>query len=159
MALIDCIDLIDEQLYEHRRALIDLFREAVAGILPYADEKSGMFYQVIDRKDLKGNYTETSGTAMVAYAVFKGVRLGVLQADRWLPLARKAWTGLTTTKMITGEDGETHICDMCRVAGLGPGDKRDGSVAYYLSEDRCCDEVKGVAAFLMAASEAMRAEK
>ena len=37
--------------------------------------------------------------------------------------------------------------------------KRDGSVAYYLSEDRCCDEVKGVAAFMMACSEALLAKE
>ncbi|MBR4711411.1 MAG: glycoside hydrolase family 88 protein [Clostridia bacterium] len=158
MAMIDCIDFCDEQMFEHRQYLVELFREAVAGIRPWMDGETGLIYQVIDRADVPGNYLETSGSAMLCYALFKGVRLGVLQEDRWLPLARKAWNGLTGTKMITGADGETHICDMCRVAGLGPGDKRDGSVAYYLSEDRCCDEVKGVAAFLMAASEAMRAE-
>lgn len=159
MALIDCIDFCDEQMFEHRQALVEIFREAIAGILPWTDPETGLIYQVIDRADVKGNYLETSGSAMLCYALLKGVRLGVLQSDRYLPAGLKAWKGLTETKFITGEDGKPHICDMCRVAGLGPGDKRDGSVAYYLSEDRCCDEVKGVAAFMMACSEALQAKE
>lgn len=163
MALIDCIDLIDEQLYEHRRALIDLFREAVAGILPYADEKSGMFFQVIDRKDLEGNYTETSGTAMVAYAVLKGVRLGVLSEEKAKPFGIRAFEGLLREKLTEKADGSLSLKDICLVAGLGKGPDggmpRDGSAEYYLSEPKCEDDSKGTGPFMMALSEYLRAGK
>ena len=163
MALADCAGIIDEQLYEHRRALVDLFREAVAGLLPYADEKTGMFYQVIDRKDLEGNYTETSGTAMVAYAVMKGVRLGFLSAEKALPWGKRAFEGILKEKLREKEDGSLTLTDICLVAGLGKGpdggQARDGSAAYYLSEPKCADDAKGAGPFMMALSEYLRAGK
>lgn len=159
MALIDCVDKMDERLYEHYRALIDLFREAIRGIVPYADSQTGLYYQVIDRADVAGNYLETSGSAMVIYALFKGVRLGVLDGEKYLPIAQKAFASLVREKMHRDENGQWHLGGICAVAGLGPGEKRDGSVAYYLSEPVVDDDAKGVGPFLMAWSEKMRAEE
>ena len=42
------------------------------------EDASGMFYQVVDKKDDERNYLETSGTALIAYGLLKGVRLGYL---------------------------------------------------------------------------------
>jgi unsaturated rhamnogalacturonyl hydrolase len=36
-----------------------------------------MFWQVIDRPEDEGNYLETSGTALIAYALLKGARLAI----------------------------------------------------------------------------------
>ncbi len=47
-------------------------------LLPYQVADTGMFLQVVDRADLTGNYSETSGSVMVAYALMKGARLGML---------------------------------------------------------------------------------
>ena len=159
MALVDCVDLMAEQLYEHRRALMDLFLEAVRGILPYADPETGLFYQVIDRADVKENYLETSGSAMVAYALMKGVRLGLLDPERYLAPGLKAFSSLVDRKLALGEDGQWHLNDICLVAGLGPGEKRDGSVAYYLSEKVGPDDAKGVGPFMMAWGEYLRVGK
>ena len=158
MALIDCIDWMDEQLYESRRTLTDLFREAMAGILPYADPETGLFYQVIDRADVPGNYPETSGSAMVIYARLKGVRLGLLDGEVHLAPALAAFDGLTRKYLKQAEDGSWHLHGICAVAGLGPGEKRDGSVAYYLSEPVVADDSKGAGAYLMAFAEALRAK-
>ena len=81
MALVDCIALCSEQLYEHYRALVDIFRESIRGVLPYR-AADGLFYQVIDHPEAEGNYTETSGSAMIAYSLLKGVRIGVLDAEK-----------------------------------------------------------------------------
>ena len=35
-----------------------------------------MFWQVVDKAGEEGNYLETSGSAMIAYAMMKGARLG-----------------------------------------------------------------------------------
>ncbi len=156
MSLIDCIDLLSEQLYEHYRLLIDLFREAIAGMIQYRDEATGLYYQVIDHGHNPDNYLETSGSAMMAYALLKGVRLGVLDAEKYLPMGKQCMESLIRDKLIQDEDG-LHLKDICAVAGLGPGEKRDGSVAYYLSEPRICNDSKGVGPFMMAYAESLRA--
>ncbi len=47
-----------------------------------------MFWQVIDKAGVPGNYLETSGSSLFAYAVLKGVRLGYLP-KRFTRLRRK----------------------------------------------------------------------
>lgn len=153
MALVDCIGLSSEELYEHYKTLVDQLRESIRGILRYRDEATGLFYQVIDHPEAEGNYLETSGSAMVAYALLKGVRLGVLDAEKYLPLGRRMFESLVEEKLRRDGGGAMHLCDICKVAGLGPGTQRDGSVAYYLSEPRVEDDSKGVGPFMMAYSE------
>lgn len=158
MALVDCIELLGpDKLYEHYRMLVDLFRESIRGLLRYQDAETGLFYQVIDRSDMSGNYLETSGSAMVAYAVMKAVRLGVLNDEKYLPLGEKAFRGLVDNKLTADAEGKLHLTDICKAAGLS--DERDGSVAYYLSEPRVSDDSKGVGPFMMACAEYAQAEK
>ena len=156
MALCDCAALIDEQLYDRYRALCDQLSEAVRGVLTYQDEATGLFYQVVDHPEHPGNYLETSGSAMIAYAIMKGVRIGALNRERYAPVGARIFDSLQSLKLTQDEHGETHLCDICKVAGLGPGEKRDGSVAYYLSEPRTEDDSKGVGPFMMACAERIR---
>ncbi len=156
MALVDCLDELSEQLYEHYRILLDLFREAIRGILPYADPQTHLYYQVIDRSDVAENYLETSGSSMIAYALLKGVRLGFLDEEVYGQTARMTFESLTQQKLYQDAEGVWHLKDICAVAGLGPGEKRDGSVAYYLSEPIVDDDAKGVGPYLMALAEYLR---
>lgn len=158
MGLADCIELCDQQLYEHWRALVDIFRESIRGVLQYQDKKTGLLYQVIDHPKVKCNYLETSGSAMVAYSVLKGVRLGILDGEKYLPIGKRMVESLLATKLVADADGKLHVKDICKVAGLGPGKKRDGSVAYYLSEPVVDDDSKGVGPLMMAWAEYLRAE-
>lgn len=150
MALADTLSFMDERLMCEYKTVEGVFREAVDGILRWRDKDTGLFLQVIDLPDAEGNYAETSGTAMVAYALMRGAELGALDADKYLPVGRDIFERLAKQKLRAGEDGREHLFDICKVAGLGPGEKRDGSVAYYLSEPRVCDDSKGVGPFMMA---------
>ena len=153
MALVDCIGLYGDE------SLKAIFQESIDGVLRYQDADTGLFYQVIDHAEVEGNYTETSGSAMVAYALLKGVRLGVLDAGKYLPIGLRVFESLAENKLKTNAEGKVELTDICWVAGLGPGEKRDGSVAYYLSEPRVSDDSKGVGPFMMAWSEYLLAKK
>jgi unsaturated rhamnogalacturonyl hydrolase len=156
MALADCIELLSCADAAVGCRLASMLREAADGLLSYADPDTGLFYQVIDRADLPGNYLETSGSAMAAFAFLKGARIGALPAERYLIAGQKAFDSLMKQKLRT-IDGEEHLTDICAVAGLGPGAKRDGSAAYYLSEPVVSDDPKGVGATMTAYAESLRA--
>lgn len=153
MALVDCCDQMSETLYEHKRRLQDLLLEAVRGLLPYQSQ-SGLFYQVADQPETPGNYEETSGSAMAAYAIMKGARIGALHRETYAPIGRGIFDSLVRDKLVDGPQG-LQLKDICLVAGLGGQDQRDGSVAYYLSEPRVSDDAKGVGPFMMAYAEAL----
>ncbi len=140
------------------RKLAALFKEALDGILPYQDSASKLFWQVVDHPEAEGNYLETSGSAMVAYALLKGCRLGILRDDTYRVKGQEIVESLLSQKLLE-RGGELYLADTCRVAGLGPAGKlrRDGSVAYYLSEPKAENDEKGVGAFFMACAEYLRA--
>lgn len=132
------------------KQLADLYREGLDGLLKYRERSTGLFYQVIDRPDLEGNYLETSGSAMTAASVFKACRQGILPGENYWDIGREILQSLVEHKLVRVE-GRTVLTDVCRVAGLGPEPgRRDGSAAYYLSEPRGYDDNKGNAALFMA---------
>lgn len=156
LALVETAQATDETLYYEKRYYQKLLEDLVDALKPYQDE-SGMFYQVVDKKDAEGNYLETSGTALIAYAILKAVRLRYL-APRYLEMGERAFQGIVDRYLSEDADGTLRLGGICLVAGLGGPAKRDGSLAYYLSEPVVENEAKGVAPFLMAYTEMLRLE-
>ena len=118
----------------------------------FQDEETGMFWQVMDHPGVEGNYLETSGTALFAYAVLKGVRLGYLP-KRMAAWAEKAFYGTCDQYLSQNPDGSLQLGGICLVAGLGGKDHRDGSLAYYFSEPVVCNDAKGVGPLVLAYTE------
>ncbi len=159
MAMIDTIDNMSEEIYESYRELSAQFKEALDGILQYADKDTGLFFQVIDHPEAKGNYTETSGSSMVAYSVMKAVRLDIISAEKYAKRGMDIFDSIVREKLTEDENGILHLNDICRVAGLGPGEQRDGSVEYYVSEIGVPDDSKGVGPFMMAYAQKLMLQK
>ena len=59
------------------------------------------------------------------------------------------------SKYLKTEGGVLSLGGICLVAGLGPENnkRRDGTVAYYLSEPIVKDDAKGVGPFILAYNE------
>lgn len=157
LALVDTAYNIDESLYYEYRYLQNVLRDTVDALAKYQDE-SGMFWQVIDKPGVEGNYLETSGTALVAYAVLKAVRLGYLP-ERYEKIGYDAFNGIVDKYLVIDEDGSLGLDGICLVAGLGGATRRDGSLEYYFSEPVVKNEAKGVAPFLLAYTEILRRER
>lgn len=110
----------------------------------------GLWYQVADQGDRAGNYEETSGSLMIAYALMKATRLSVTGPDA-------ASEGLAALRLICDRFvTPSALKGICGVAGLGNTPYRDGSYAYYLSEKITPNDPKGVGALMMALSEGLR---
>ncbi len=176
-ALVDTLELMDGAMRRDHPFLGQMLRELAGAILPWQHE-SGMFYQVIDRPDAEGNYLETSGTALIAYGLLKGARLGFLPAS-CAERAERAFFGTAERHLSAGpgggdflrnplmapdcsnqrrHHGKLRLGGICLVAGLGGADRRDGSLAYYFSEPVVENEAKGVAPLLLAHCEMLRRE-
>ena len=136
----------------------NLFRKSITGILKYLDKPSYMFYQVVDKGDQPGNYLETSGSAMVAYSILKGVRLGILDL-KYREIGQKIYDGITR-RYLKSQGNTFSLGGICLVAGLGPKDniRRDGTYQYYISEPIVENESKGIAPFIMAYIELKRSQ-
>ena len=156
MAIIDVVEAMDEQMFYEYRYMMDLFKDAIDALIK-VQSPTGMWYQVVDKPEVEGNYLETSASAIIAYAILKGVRLGVLP-ERYREAGMKCFWDICD-RYLTEKDGKFSLGGICLVAGLGGKEQRDGSVPYYLSEPVVEDEAKGVAPFLLCYTEIIRDQK
>ncbi len=151
MSLVDTMDSMSFEIFEQYKKLEKMFKQMLAGVLQYQDKESKLFYQVIDRGDTTGNYLETSGSAMIAYAILKGCKMGLLLKEKYVCRGEEILNSLMENKL-QERDGALHLTGICQMAGLGPDNKpsRDGSIEYYLSEKVVEDDPKGVGPLMMA---------
>lgn len=159
VALADICGYINEQMYDEYRFFTGLLKETIDGLLEYQDKDSHMFWQVIDKPSQEGNYLETSGSAMIAYAILKAVRLEILP-ERYRQIGIDIFNGICD-RYLTEKNGDLNVGGICLVAGLGPENnlRRDGTYEYYISEPVVENDAKGVGPLIMAYTEVIKVLK
>lgn len=153
MALLDTMDKADKEDTKELKEMKEAFKALIDSMLKYQDD-SGMWYQVVNLGGMDKNYLETSGTAILAYAILKGCRLGYLP-EEYGEYGKKAFEGICST-YLNVEEGNMSLGGICLVAGLGGKDHRSGTFEYYMSEPVVKDDAKGVGPFLLAYTEMRR---
>jgi unsaturated rhamnogalacturonyl hydrolase len=151
MALVDVLDYFPQD-HPQRGALIGILKRLAVAVQKYQDPKSGLWYEVLDKSNAKGNYLEASVSCMFTYALAKGVRKGYLPGS-YLAVAQKGYKGIVSRFIKTDAAGNVNLEGTVSVGGLGGNPYRDGSYAYYLSEKVVTNDPKGIGAFLMASNE------
>lgn len=174
-ALVDVLEFMPREHADYP-AMHRILNEVAAGLKRWQDPKSGVWYQLLQydhsmAADGKGdtisgkvynvgtqpNYLESSASAIFTYAFLKGIRLGLLDKDEYLPVAEKAYNGILK-QFVRQEGNKTHIIQVCASAGLGPKNNpsRTGTINYYLAGKDVTiteNEGKAIGSFIMASVE------
>ncbi len=150
MALVEVLDFMPENHPKHKE-LVAYFNQ-LADALKKQQHSSGLWYQVTDQGDRKGNYLEASGSAMFAYSFAKGANKGYLPKE-YKKVAEKAFDGMTKNLVKVTPEGYVIITEACAVAGLGGNPYRDGSYEYYINERKQDNDPKATGPFILAALE------
>lgn len=137
MAMVDVMEVLPEEYLEKRKGALKLF---VDGVLKYQG-KDGLWPNLADRPATETNLQESSGTAMLAYTILKGVRKGWLDSS-YLEAGIGAFVGLVEEKL-----DENGLRDIYLKASA------NGKNNYEVPEYYCTDEGKGSGPFIMAYSE------
>ena len=148
MALVDVLDYFPQE-HEKRDDLIGYLNQLADAVVKVQDE-SGLWYQVPNMPGREGNYLEASGSAMLAYALAKGVNKGYLP-EKYMDDARQAFDGLTQKLIKVDEEGKVTITNVNAVAGLGGDPYRDGSYEYYINERKNDNDPKATGPFILGA--------
>lgn len=149
MALVDVLDYLPED-HSGRKDLISYLNQFVDAVAKVQDKDTGLWYQVLDKGDLEGNYLEATGSSMFVYVMAKGVNQGYLPT-KYRTIAEKGFQGLLDYLIEVESNGMVTLKKCCAVAGLG-GD-RDGSFEYYINEEVMANDPKGTGPFIMASLE------
>jgi rhamnogalacturonyl hydrolase YesR len=119
--------------------LVRDYQAHMAALARHQDH-DGLWRNVVD---YPGAYPEFSATAMIGFAMLRGVRKGWLQPAQYMPLVDKAWDAVVSR---VGPEG--HVVDGCesttkmktldeyldRAALLGP-DARSGAMALMFATE------------------------
>jgi rhamnogalacturonyl hydrolase YesR len=155
MALVDVLDYLPAS-HPARPEIIATFQKLCGGVVKYQDPKTGLWYQVLDQGDRKGNYLEATASSMFVCAMAKGVNHGYLPRS-YVPVIEKGYRGIIENLVKNDGDGKWSLTQCCSVAGLGgtPGNghARDGSFDYYVGEPIVSNDLKGVGPFIFAGIE------
>lgn len=151
MALVDVLDNFPKD-HPQRKELINILNRLAAAIKSVQNNKTGVWYDILDRPNDKGNYFESSASAMFVYSIAKGVRMQYLPAS-FSAVADKAYKGMQQEFVEQRAENMINLKGTVSVSGLGGKPYRDGSFAYYMSEKVITNDPKGVGAFLKAINE------
>jgi unsaturated rhamnogalacturonyl hydrolase len=154
MALVDTLDFMPQK-HQARQAIINVLRRMSKAVANYQDSRTGLWYQVVDQGERKGNYLEASASSMFVYAFAKGIRKGYLGRE-YEAVARRGHEGLIRHLIALDPGGQVSLTQICSVGGLGGPKKRNGTFEYYMSEPIVTNDLKGVGAFILASIETER---
>ena len=157
MAIVDALPFIPEGV-EGRDSILVILQTIAKGVDKYKDKKTGLWYQVMDEPNRKGNYLESSCSAMFIYSLLKAVRLGYLP-KKYKALAQRSYKSFVKRFIYWSveqtEDGSTanlaNIGSCCAVAGLSKD--RPGTFDYYINEKKQDNDPKVVGPFIRASLE------
>jgi rhamnogalacturonyl hydrolase YesR len=116
----------------------NLYKEMAARIAALQQEDGLWRASLLDPASYPGG--EASGSGFYTYALAWGINHGVLDKEKYLPIVRKAWIGLTTLIQPDGHVG------WCQPVGADP--RKNFNADSW--------EVYGTGAFLLAGSEVIK---
>jgi unsaturated rhamnogalacturonyl hydrolase len=151
MALVDALDYFPAH-HPGRDTLANILRRYAAAIRKVQDPANGLWWDLLDKPGMPGNYTEASAACMFVYTLAKGVRKGFLPPE-YLESAKKGYAAILGKLVTVGPDGRIGLDGTVGVSGLGGDPYRDGSYGYYTGEKTVRNDPKGLGAFLLAANE------
>lgn len=146
MALVDVLDFIPLD-HPQRHELINMI-QGLVDALPRYQDKTGLWYQVLDQGNREGNYLEASVSSMFMYSIAKAVNKGYIDT-KYRAIAEKAYDGLMNELIVVNDDNTLTLTQCNSVGGLGGNPYRDGSFEYYISEKIRDNDAKATGPFIM----------
>jgi rhamnogalacturonyl hydrolase YesR len=139
MAAAELLEVMPED-HPRRDEVLKLFRAHARGMAE-CQSASGLWRQLLDKPD---SYLETSATAMITFAIARGVNRGWLDASNYGPVAQAGWNGLAT-----------RITDKGTIEGSCVGTNYANDAMFYYNRP-ATDDIHGYGPTLLAGAEMIR---
>jgi unsaturated rhamnogalacturonyl hydrolase len=139
MTLIEVLELLPRD-HPMQPLLIGQVKLLVKAWARYQDEKTGLWYQVVDKGNDAGNWLETSSSSMFTYVTAMAVDRGYVE-KKYASTVKNGYAGVLT-KISLDKDGQTNITDICEGTNVA-------DLAYYFARKRNTNDFHGLGAFLI----------
>jgi unsaturated rhamnogalacturonyl hydrolase len=135
MTTVEALDILPAN-QPGRADLLDHLKTLVAGFKKWQDPATGRWFQLPAKPTLKGNWTETSCSAMYTYSISRAVEKGYVD-DSYKSVSQKGYQGVLAKVNSKGD-----VADICIGTNVG-------NQSYYLGRDRKTNDLHGLGAFLI----------
>jgi rhamnogalacturonyl hydrolase YesR len=129
--------------YPGRADVLDIYERLAAGLKRTQDPVSGGWYFIVDKPEVKGNFIDTSGSAMFTYSIERGIELGLLNRKEYAPVVAAGYRSITGNARVNS-DGLVDIVGACDGVGV------QNSYADYVNFKRAINAKEAVGGFLWA---------
>lgn len=139
-AMIDILEAIGDE-YQGQGDLTIEITKYIENVVKFQDEKTGLWYQVVDKGDREDNWLESSSSALYIYTMAKALHYGYID-ESYRENMLRGFEGLI--KHMTEETEDClHVSGICIGTSAGTYD-------YYVGRPTSTDDLHGVGAFLLA---------
>src|SRR5262249_14752712 len=108
MALVDVLDYLPKD-HPARPSLLLQIKQLAGGVAKFQDAKSGLWWQVMDKGKLKGDYLEATASTMFVYALAKAINHGYLPRKKYEAAVLKGWQGILDNLVRIDENGTLNL--------------------------------------------------
>jgi len=139
MTLINVLDVIPKDQPD-RGELIKILNQLATAFEKYQDKNTGLWWQVVDKGSVSGNWLETSSSSMYTFAMWTGLKRGYLD-KHFRYAALRGYKGVLS-KVSVDKDGMANIKDICEGTNVA-------DINYYFARKRNENDFHGIGAFLI----------
>ena len=139
MTLIEVLELLPKD-HPNRPKLIAQLNQLVKAWAKFQDQKTGLWYQVVNKGENPANWLETSSSSMYTYVTAMAVDRGYVE-KKYAAGVNRGYAGVLT-KISLDKDGQTNITDICEGTNVA-------DLAYYFARKRNTNDFHGLGAFLI----------
>ncbi|KAJ4991618.1 glycosyl hydrolase family 88 [Stagonosporopsis vannaccii] len=149
MSLLEVIPLLPAS--HPGKARLTAYFTTLAAALKKTQDKEGGWWLIMNEPypGKKGNYIESSATAMFTYGLLKGIRDGYLKEGDYFASAKKGYDLLTKKFNTQNADGTLDWQGTVEVGSLNS----NGTYEYYIGVPLAVNDYKGVGPFMLASYE------
>ena len=98
--------------YPGRAEVLDVYKRLAAGLKRTQDPVTGGWFLVVDKPGRKDNWIDTSGSAMITYALNRGIELSLLDRKEYAPVVAAGYRAITRNAQLNS-DGLVDIVSAC----------------------------------------------
>lgn len=138
-ALIDLLELLGDRK-RGQGELIQSLQSFIPAILNFQDDKTGLWYQIVDKGNLEDNWLESSCSALFLYFIAKAISHGYVD-ESYRTTADKAYKGLLE-HMVEEQESTLTLSGICIGTSAGVYD-------YYVDRPTSENDLHGMGAFIL----------
>lgn len=146
VAILDVLDYLPKS-HPQIEKLRQIEKELLEAIVKFRDEKTGHWFEVLDKPERSDNWIESSCTNLFIYSIAKAIRMGIVEDEAFGDVLMKAYNGMIES-LHTDDNGFLVIDNICIGTCID-----EGTYEHYINRPTTENDLHGAGAFVLMCTE------